>query len=150
MQIVNRSWTAASRSADLVLEDRFSGSFSGDSFSCFHGDLMIKIFNRQTKRQAACHFAEFSTDSYSCKSWANVFVEKKLNTTKIIKNTHQGLRDDTLKISNCLKKNRRPLKLARFVLETPVIYLLEKELPENSSEIWLKQTKLKMTCISHL
>ena len=38
----------------------FSGSLSGDSFCCLHGDLITEIFNGQTKRQAGSHCAGFS------------------------------------------------------------------------------------------
>ena len=40
----------------------FGGSFSGDSFSCLHGDLIKEKFNRQTKSQAGPHCARFNTD----------------------------------------------------------------------------------------
>ena len=47
----------------------FGGSLSGDSFSFLYGDLITKIFNWQTERQAGPHCAGFSADIAKVNTW---------------------------------------------------------------------------------
>ena len=72
-------------------EESFGGSLSGQPFSAMHGDLVIEIFNGQTKRQAGPYASGFSTNIDTVNKWVNtanihaqiraVFSEKLQLTT---------------------------------------------------------------------
>ena len=64
----------------------FGGSFSGDSFSCLHDDLITEILHGQTKMQAGPHCAGFSRDIAKVNTWvATSHIHTKVRQTLLDK-----------------------------------------------------------------
>ena len=54
---------------DNLIKQGIDGSLSGDKFSSIHGDLITKVFNGETKRQAGPHRSGFSTNVDAVNTW---------------------------------------------------------------------------------
>ena len=84
---------------DNFIKRGIGGSLSGDKFLFIHRNVIIEVFNGETKRQAGSHRSGFSTNVDAVNTWINTThidakVRKKFNDT-IRLATEPPLRNNT-------------------------------------------------------